>query len=92
MTTRSRTPRSPLLRRIQLDYAEEAKRAEAELAHLPQDRRVTRRGRPISGRKPTISLRIPADLLAWFKAQGKGYQTRIVEVLEHERQRTARHG
>jgi uncharacterized protein (DUF4415 family) len=39
-----------------------------------------------------ISLRIPADLLKWFKAQGDGYQTRIVEALEHERRRAMRRG
>ena len=29
----------------------------------------------------TISLRIPADLLEWWKSQGKGYQTRIVALM-----------
>ena len=88
--TRSSTPRSPLLRRIQANYAAEAKQAEAAMAKLPKDRRVTRPGRPATGRKPVISLRVPADLLAWFKAQGEGYQTRMIEALEHERQRAAR--
>ncbi|MFW1886719.1 BrnA antitoxin family protein, partial [Acinetobacter nosocomialis] len=27
------------------------------------------------------SIRIDADVLAWFKAQGKGYQTRMNESL-----------
>jgi uncharacterized protein (DUF4415 family) len=92
INSRSSSPRSPLLRRIQATYAAEAKHAEAELAKLPPDRRVTRPGRPVSGRKPMISLRIPADLLKWFKAQGDGYQTRIVEALEHERRRAMRRG
>ena len=27
--------------------------------------------------KQAITIRVDADVLAWFKAQGKGYQTRI---------------
>lgn len=32
-------------------------------------------------RKPTITIRLDADVLAWFKDQGKGYQTRINAIL-----------
>ena len=31
--------------------------------------------------KSAISLRLDTDVLAWFKAQGRGYQTRINAVL-----------
>jgi uncharacterized protein (DUF4415 family) len=31
--------------------------------------------------KASVSLRVDADVLAWFKAQGPGYQTRINAVL-----------
>lgn len=31
--------------------------------------------------KPMISIRVDADVLEWFKAQGPGYQTRINAVL-----------
>lgn len=31
--------------------------------------------------KEALSIRLDADLLAWFKGQGAGYQTRINEVL-----------
>jgi uncharacterized protein (DUF4415 family) len=31
--------------------------------------------------KQAVSLRLDADVLAWFKAQGRGYQTRINAVL-----------
>ena len=34
--------------------------------------------RPI---KEAVSIRLDADILAWFKGQGSGYQTRINEVL-----------
>jgi uncharacterized protein (DUF4415 family) len=32
-------------------------------------------------RKPTITIRLDADVLAWLKDQGKGYQTRINAIL-----------
>ncbi|MET4028167.1 uncharacterized protein (DUF4415 family) [Marinobacter sp. MBR-99] len=31
--------------------------------------------------KQPVTLRIDEDVLAWFKAQGKGYQTRINKLL-----------
>ena len=31
--------------------------------------------------KSAISIRLDADILEWFKAQGKGYQSRINAVL-----------
>jgi uncharacterized protein (DUF4415 family) len=36
---------------------------------------------PGFGKKP-LSLRLDAEILAFFKAQGKGYQTRINAVLK----------
>lgn len=44
--------------------------------------RVKRRGRPKSGQARTpISLRLPADTLARWKATGAGWQTRMAEAL-----------
>jgi len=31
--------------------------------------------------KVSLSIKIDADVLAWFKSQGKGYQTRINKAL-----------
>jgi len=31
--------------------------------------------------KQPVTLRIDADVLTWFKAQGQGYQTRINQLL-----------
>jgi len=39
---------------------------------------VGRLYRPI---KQPVTLRLDGDVLAWFKAQGKGYQTRINRAL-----------
>jgi len=32
-------------------------------------------------RKKAVTLRLDADVLAWFKREGRGYQTRINRVL-----------
>ena len=39
------------------------------------------RGLPLPSRKEQIALRVDADVLAWYRAQGRGYQTRINAVL-----------
>jgi len=36
---------------------------------------------PLPRRKIHTSLRLDADMLEWFKAQGRGYQTRINAIL-----------
>jgi uncharacterized protein (DUF4415 family) len=52
---------------------------EAGLKHIV--RGIVRQGlRPVNS-KTSISLRVDADVLEWFKAQGPGYQTRINAVL-----------
>jgi len=52
---------------------------EADVRHIV--RGIVRQGlKPVSS-KTSISLRVDADVLDWFKAQGRGYQTRINAVL-----------
>ena len=36
--------------------------------------------------KQTVTIRLDADVLAWFKAQGAGYQTRINQLLRQHMQ------
>lgn len=56
-----------------------AKHAEADVRHIM--RGVVRRGlRPVPP-KSSVSLRVDALVLAWFKSQGHGYQTRMNAVL-----------
>jgi uncharacterized protein (DUF4415 family) len=43
--------------------------------------------RPI---KQLVSLRVDADVLAWFRGQGKKYQTHMNEVLRREMQASGR--
>ena len=61
------------------DLKRSAEHPEADLKHIV--RGIVRQGlKPVSS-KTSISLRVDADVLKWFKAQGPGYQTRINAVL-----------
>jgi len=42
---------------------------------------IAHTGLPVPPRKTQIALRVDDDVLAWFKAQGTGYQTRMNAVL-----------
>ena len=56
-----------------------AEHPEASVKHIV--RGIVRRGlKPVSQKK-SIALRLDADVLEWFKAQGGGYQTRMNAVL-----------
>ncbi len=52
---------------------------EANVKHIV--RGIVRRGLKPVRPKTSISLRVDADVLQWFKAQGPGYQKRINAVL-----------
>lgn len=44
-------------------------------------RAIVRRGLKSEPVKEQITLRIDSDVLPWFRAQGRGYQTRINALL-----------
>ncbi|HKZ85927.1 MAG TPA: BrnA antitoxin family protein [Anaerolineae bacterium] len=44
-------------------------------------RAVVRQGLKPAPNKAQLTLRLDSDVLAWFKAQGRGYQTRINALL-----------
>jgi uncharacterized protein (DUF4415 family) len=52
---------------------------EVDVRHIV--RSIVRRGLKPVPPKASIALRVDADVLEWFKAQGPGYQTRINAVL-----------
>ena len=52
---------------------------EASVEHIVKG--IVRRGMKPLPAKESISLRVDADVLEWFKSQGPGYQTRINLVL-----------
>ncbi len=45
-----------------------------EMRELPSDAVIGRFYRP---KKQSVTLRLDADVLAWLKASGEGYQTRV---------------
>ncbi len=53
---------------------------EAEVKHIV--RGIVRQGLKPASPKASISLRVDADVLEWFKSKGPGYQTRINAVLK----------
>jgi len=44
-------------------------------------RAVVRRGLASPRRKTLLSLRVDADVVEWFRAQGRGYQSRMNALL-----------
>jgi uncharacterized protein (DUF4415 family) len=44
-------------------------------------RAVVRRGLPTPPTKSQLTLRIDSDVVAWFRARGRGYQTQINALL-----------
>ena len=50
---------------------------------LPGEVQIGRFYRPI---KQLVSIRVDADVLAWFRARGRRYQTYMNEVLRREMQ------
>ena len=61
------------------DIALTPEHPEASTKHIV--RGIVRRGLEPVPPKAAISLRVDADVLEWFKAQGPGYQTRINAIL-----------
>ncbi len=65
-----------------------AEHPEADPRHIV--RGVVRRGLKPLPPKTAVSLRLDDDVLAWFKAQGPGYQTRINALLRAYMEEAAR--
>lgn len=56
-----------------------------EIREIPSDAVIGKFYRP---KKETITIRIDSDVLAWLKASGSGYQTRINNFLRMLMQRS----
>ena len=61
------------------DIKQSPEHPEADVKHIV--RGIVRQGLKPVASKTSISLRVDADVLEWFRAQGPGYQTRINAVL-----------
>ncbi len=68
----------------QIDYADAPQTNPDEW----RDAAIGKFYRPI---KQQLTLRIDADVIEWFKRQGKGYQTRINELLRSVMTKEAKH-
>jgi uncharacterized protein (DUF4415 family) len=57
-----------------------------EIQEIPSDAVIGRFYRP---KKTTVTIRLDADVVAWIKASGEGYQTRINaylrQLMQHSR-------
>ena len=51
-----------------------------EIREIPSDAVIGRFYRP---KKTAVTIRLDADVVAWLKASGAGYQTRINTYLRH---------
>jgi uncharacterized protein (DUF4415 family) len=49
-----------------------------EIREIPSDAVIGKYYRP---KKTSVTIRLDADVLAWLKASGEGYQTRINDYL-----------
>jgi len=58
-----------------------------EIRNLPSDAVIGKFYRP---KKSSVTLRLDADVLAWLKATGEGYQTRVNAYLRQLMQRNVR--
>ena len=66
------------------DIKIERSHPEADRAHIV--RGIVRRGLKQLSTKESISLRVDSEVLGWFRAQGRGWQTRINAVLKAYRE------
>jgi uncharacterized protein (DUF4415 family) len=58
-----------------------------EIKNLPSDAVIGRFYRP---KKTSVTIRLDADVLAWLKATGEGYQTRVNSYLRQLMQQKVR--
>jgi len=72
------------------DIAITPEHPEADVRHIV--RAIVRRGLEPVPPKASISLRVDADVLDWFKSAGPGYQTRMNAVLRAYKEAAARPG
>ena len=68
------------------------KDSEIDLTDIPEIKDWSRAvvGRFYRPIKKSLTIRLDADVLAWVKAEGKGYQTRINSILREAMQQPDR--
>lgn len=78
MTAKSNVTKSTS---VDLDEAPELTEEWFQKADLMEGSKVVRRGRPLGKTKALQTVRFDLDILAAFKATGKGWQTRMNDAL-----------
>jgi uncharacterized protein (DUF4415 family) len=74
------------------DEAPEITEGWIEEADLCDGPKLVRRGRPrLKNPKQLLSLRLPPDVIASWRATGPGWQTRMAELLEKASPKGSRH-
>ena len=74
------------------DEVPELDREWIEGADYYEGKKLVRLGRPkLEKPRRLLSLRLPPDVIASWKASGPGWQTRMAEVLERAKPRTRRY-
>jgi uncharacterized protein (DUF4415 family) len=74
------------------DEAPEITKEWVAAAELRRGTRLVRRGRPPTANpKQLLSLRLPPEVIAGWKATGPGWQTRMADVLKKSTPKTRRH-
>jgi len=73
------------------DEAPEITQQWIEEADLYQGERLIRRGRPrLANPRQLLSLRLPPEVIASWRASGPGWQTRMAELLEKASPKTGK--
>ncbi|MCK9507776.1 MAG: BrnA antitoxin family protein [Pigmentiphaga sp.] len=55
---------------------------EAAVANFWKQAKISRPGRPpVAVKRPTLNMRVDADVLEYLRASGKGWQTRVNALL-----------
>jgi uncharacterized protein (DUF4415 family) len=68
------------LKKRPIDYSDIPQFTEAQLAQFKPAHPELFKTQPV---KVPVTIKMDADILAWFKAGGKGYQTRINTALRN---------
>ena len=69
------------------DRIDTLKDEDIDLSDIPEltpemfARAVVKHGLKLTPNKAQLTIRVDQDVLAWFKSQGRGYQTRINSLL-----------
>lgn len=76
----------------QLTALREMKDEEIDLSDIPE---ITDWSKAVVGKfyrpvKKSVTIRVDADVLAWLKSQGRGYQTRVNSLLREAMQHAPR--